>query len=240
MTGFNNLFINLPPRLPYDQMTHDLQAIGFRIGDLTSKASVIPDIEKTLYFASIEGLIFTDYRVLSILTTWLSVHSKMINADKLYKIIIANQAPDLVRAYWRGVGEWLRKDLRLRKYLTLYSGPRLDLYAEGPVDLMIQRKGEDRRFKDTCVRASNEFLRDRMEDVDTREILLQKHPTYYWRAVIGANYRADIWSHLTRYPKSSTADAARATNCNIVSTKIIHDEWKLVNILVKNSREAAA
>ncbi len=43
-----------------------------------------------------------DLRVLSVLTTWLGLHSPWINADRLTRIVTARESPR-VRAYWSAV-----------------------------------------------------------------------------------------------------------------------------------------
>ena len=58
-----------------------------------------PNIEDTLFDASIEGMEREDLRVLAVLMTWLEVHSAWINADRLLALV--NQHPGVkIRSFW--------------------------------------------------------------------------------------------------------------------------------------------
>jgi hypothetical protein len=61
-----------------------------------------PNIEDTLLAASVEGLVHEDYRVLSMLVTWLEIHGAWNNADRL-TALASHHSSVQVRAFWSGV-----------------------------------------------------------------------------------------------------------------------------------------
>src|SRR5580658_4723982 len=91
-----------------EQLSCDLAGIGMLVAATPSKS---PNIENTVFAASVEG-IGGDLRTLSLLVDWLDLHSDRLNADRLIKIIKANN-DERVRCFWKAVGQWKKKDMRL-------------------------------------------------------------------------------------------------------------------------------
>lgn len=194
------------PSSPPDahQLTADMVGIGMLFGADPTDA---PNIEDTLYFASREGLVAEDFRVLAVLTTWLGVHLRHVNADRLTTLVRQERAAK-VRAYWAAVARWHRKDARFKRLAAGYRGPRQDALAVGQ-DYQLRRHGEDARFEGSSFRVDAKLLRDRSGDVMTEAELAAHHPVYRWRLVIGPTYRADLWAELERDPSLSASEAAR-------------------------------
>src|SRR5947209_16108649 len=67
-----------------------------------------PNIEDTLFFASVEGMEKHDLRVLSIFVTWFGVHAAWVNADRMTKLVDLNNSRR-VRALWSALACWQEK-----------------------------------------------------------------------------------------------------------------------------------
>lgn len=64
-------------------------------------------------------------RILAVLTTWIGMHSAILNVDRLTQIVA--QASDRVRAYWAALALWQIKDRRFAKMSHCYSGPTISI-----------------------------------------------------------------------------------------------------------------
>src|SRR4051812_7862822 len=94
----------LPRQVPTAaDLTAQMVGLGFR---LTGKATRDANIEDVLLFASIEGMERDQLRTASLLTTWLAVHSPIVNADRLIALV-SEQGSARVRAYWSSFGSFL-------------------------------------------------------------------------------------------------------------------------------------
>ena len=190
-----------------DALTAAMVGIGMRFA---SHGTDDPNIEDTLFAASVEGMERDDLRVLAVLMTWLRLHHKRVNADRLFRLVNSSEAPR-VRAFWAAAGEWLKRELkdhRFARFVALYRGPRLDLLRTGSA-FQIRRAGEDPRFADSPLRAPANVLRDRDRDVLSPAELTKRHAGYRHRVLMGPTYRADMWAALERDPSLSAAELAR-------------------------------
>lgn len=180
------------------------------------------DIESTVVFASIVGMVDDDLRVLSVLTTWLGTHHAHLNADRLVRLVSEQRSPR-VRAYWASVAQWLQKDRRFARLVALYDGPPIELLPTG-TEFQIQRRGEDPRFVATKLRVPSGSLRDRAADVLAPEVLIRRHAGYRNRVRMGPSFRADIWTVLERDPELPVAEAARRADCSFATAwQVVHD-----------------
>jgi hypothetical protein len=188
--------------------------------DGTSSAGVVPNatdpdghttnIEDALLAASVEGIERDDLRILSLLMTWLRVHHRWINADRLRRAVLADSQPR-VRAFWAAAGAWLSgtlKDRRFSRLITAYRGPRLDLLGTG-TEFHVARVGEDPRFSGGPLRVPANVLRDREGDVLPPAALASRHSAYRRRVLMGPTYRADMWAALDVEPDLPPAALAR-------------------------------
>ncbi len=185
-----------------------------------------PNIEDTLLAASVEGMERGDLRVLSVLMTWLELHSAWINADRL-TALVGQQTSGKVRAFWSAVARWLGKDRRLARMEKAYAGPRVDLLAAG-MAFHLRRAGEDLRFEGgpLCVPAG--ILRDRKGDVLTPRELAHRHATYRRRIELGPSYRADMWAALDQDPGLSPSALARLTYGSFATAWHVKRDWELL------------
>lgn len=185
-----------------------------------------PNIEDTLVAASIESLERDDLRLLSVMMTWLEVHSPWINADRLV-FLVSHQPKDRVRAFWSAVGHWLGKDRRFARLAKVYDGPPLDLLATG-TEFHLRRSGEDPRFKDSPLRVPAGLLRNRAADVFTPAELAARHAQYCRRVQLGPSYRADMWAELEGDPSLSAAELARRTYGSFATAWHVKRDWKVL------------
>jgi hypothetical protein len=178
-----------------------------------ARPSVEPNIEDTLLYASMEGMEGEDYRVLSILCTWLTLHARWVNADRLVRLVSAQSSPR-IRLFWAAFAHWQKGDRRFTRLRKLHRGERQNLLGTG-ADFQLKRFGEDPRFKGSPLRVDARVLRDRVADVLTPNELAKRHSGYRWRLIIGPTYRADLWALLTKEPTLRVSEIARRAYASI-------------------------
>ncbi|MGZ3770403.1 MAG: hypothetical protein ACXVCP_16140 [Bdellovibrio sp.] len=189
-----------------DNLDSTLIGIGFKIG---GQKEANPNIEDTLIAAAIEGM-SGDFRILSLLTDWFEIHYQRVNADRLMRAL--NELKDQrVKAYFSAIGVFLKKDMRFKKFKTLYKGPRMALGLSENYDFLVKRNGEDERFCESKLLVAKGSLRRRLQDILEPEELAKEHEDYYYRVLIGPTYRADMISLIKRLPNLKASDLARKT-----------------------------
>ena len=180
--------------------------VGIGVGFAATAASE-PNIEDTLLAASIEGMEHDDLRVLSALTTWLSVHHQRVNADRLIRIV-STRGEQRVFAYCAAIAYWLNGDRRLSRLAELAPKQRVHLLRAGSA-FQLKRRGEDPRFEGSALVVPQGVLRDRDADVLTPQQLAARHRGYFQRVQMGPSYRADLWALLEGEPSLSPTELAR-------------------------------
>lgn len=205
-----------------DALTQDLIGIGFLLG---GKGSETPNIENTIVAASIEG-VKGDYRVLALLTDWLSIHLSYVNADRLIQLV-GGQRDELLRAYWTAIAQHHSTDRRFLRLARKLRGKKFDLVSEGS-DFQIRRKGHDPRFERTCLRVPAGTLRSRPGDLMTPSELAKRHLPYRCRVQMGPSYRADMWATLSQMPNLSASELARSTHGSFSSAWKTMRDFKLL------------
>lgn len=216
-----------------DKLTSDMVGIGMRFA--SSPPSSEPNIEDTLVAASIEGIVHEDYRVLSLLVDWFGIHVERVNVDRLAKMV--RLIEDVrVKAFWKALAQWQKRDWRLKKLQKVYTKPRLELMGEG-TSFQIERHGEDRRFVGTVLRVPNKLLRHRPEDIEAPQELAKRHRGYHYRIMIGPSYRADMWGLIERHPEFTPAEIARQSYGSFPTAWETRRDWM---ILHKEKVRAAA
>jgi len=205
-----------------DTLTEDMAGIGMNLG---GRANHRANIENTLFFASEEGMDRADYRVLSILVTWLGVHGSRVNVDRLARLIGAGGSKR-VRAFWAAVGLWLAKDRRFSRLIRFHSGKPIDLLDVG-AEFQVRRHGEDRRFEGSALRVPANILRDRPADVMTPGQLARNHRAYSWRVAIGPTFRADMWAEMEGTAGLKAAEIARKTYGSFATAWQAKRDWEV-------------
>lgn len=206
-----------------EELTEAMTGIGM---SFAARAAIDSNIEDTLLAASVEGLERDDLRTLAVLVTWLGMHARMINADRLIRLVQEVSSPR-VRAFWSAFASWQNRDRRFARLLKLYDGPRIDLLAVG-TDFQVQRHGVDSRFEGSALRVPANVLRDRAADVLSPAELAQRHRGYRSRLIIGPSYRADMWAALEGDPAISAAEVARRSYGSFATAWQVKRDFELV------------
>lgn len=186
-----------------------------------------PNIESTLFLASVAGMEHHDLRTLGMLVAWLDLHGSRVNLDSLTRLV-TRSAPERTKAFWSAVGGWKEKDRRFSRLAALYRGPRIDLLPIG-TDFQVQRFGEDPRFQNGPLRIPATILRERAGDVLSPQELVQRHRTYEWRVRMGPSYRADMWAQLETDPSLTPAALARLTFGSFATAWQVKKDWELAS-----------
>lgn len=191
-----------------EALTQAMVAIGM---NFAAAADVAADanIEDTLLYASVEAMERPDFRVLSVLATWLGLHAARVNVDRLAKLV-ERQESRRVRALWSALGHWLKRGRRYERLENVYKGPRVDLLPTG-TDFHVARRGEDSRFVGSRLRVTAAVLRERASDVLSPAELAARSRVYRARLQMGPTYRADMWAALDEDPSLSPSQLARRT-----------------------------
>ncbi|MFT7676494.1 MAG: hypothetical protein ACI8QC_000465 [Planctomycetota bacterium] len=180
------------------------------------------DIELTLVHAAEVGMDDGDLRVLSILTTWLGVHHRYVNVDRLLRAA-KNHDSNRVKAYWSAIGSWLAPDRRFARLEKLRKRTRIHVLTSGS-EFQLKRRGEDERFAGSALRVPAGVLRDRSQDVLSPTRLAEVHCGYSNRVQQGPSWRADVWTVLEAEPETSVSDAARIVRCSFaVAWEVVRD-----------------
>ena len=169
-----------------------------------------------------------DFRLLSLLVDWLEVHSPQIMADRLFQLV-SGKKDSRVKAFWAAFGKWKKTDPRLKRFIKLYRGARVDLLFSG-TDFHIKRAGEDPRFAKSPLRVPRGAgLRHRPSDIMTAEELSRTHLAYHYRLIIGPTYRADMWAALALEPDLAPAELARRCYGSFATAWEVKRQWNIVN-----------
>jgi len=206
------------------KLTADMVGIGM---NFAAPANLNAQLEETLVHASAQGMDDHDFRVLSVLTTWLGAHHHYVNADRLVRCV--SEHPSLrVRAYWSAVATWLGKDRRLARLRKLYDGAAVALLPVG-TDFQIARRGADKRFLGTGLRVPAGTLREREADVLTPAELARHHAGYRNRVRLGPTWRADVWTELERAPHAPVANIAKRAGCSFATAWKVAQDFALLH-----------
>jgi len=204
-------------------LTRDMAGIGM---NFAAEPNPEAPIEETLVHASALGMDNHDLRVLAVLTTWLGVHHDHVHADRLVRCV-SRHPSERVHAYWAAVAQWISKDRRFARLVTLYEGPLVELLPVG-TDFQIARRGEDERFAGSMLRVPGGTLRDRDADVLRPEALVRQHAGFRNRVRMGPTWRADVWTVLERAPDLSAAEAARRAGCSFAAAWQVVQDFALL------------
>jgi hypothetical protein len=205
------------------KLTSDMVGIGMLFAAAPTPE---PDIEDTLISASIEGMEHKQLRVLAILATWIGVHARWINVDRLARSL-SHVESERVLAFWAGVAHWQRHDRRFARLSLLHRGGRVDVLPFGS-EFHLERDGEDARFVGGPLCVPAKTLRDRSADVMAPARLAAQHCVYRWRVIMGPTYRADMWAALELDPELTPAALARHARGSFATAWQVKQERELV------------
>lgn len=217
------------------ELDNDLNAIGINIA--CNKPTQDPNIEDTLVAASMEGVSKNDGRLLSLLIDWLEVHYERINVSRLTDIVVLlNETQHrFVKIFWCANAQRFTTDIRFKHLASIIKKDRIDFidrnveknsYQSTP--FLIQKNGEDERFKNTCIRVPNKVYPTRLRQIATPSELSRRHMGYRYRVMFGPSYRADVWAVLRRYPELSPTEIAKKTYCSYASAFETKQDYLIV------------
>ncbi len=206
------------------KLTAAMVGIGMRFA---ARGAVDPNIEDTLFFASVEAMERDDLRVLALVATWFGVHARWVNADRLTKLV-ETRGSLRVRALWSALAYWQGKDRRFVRLAAAYEGPRVDVPSSGSA-FLIRKHGEDLRFKNGPLRVAANVLRDRPGDVLAPRELARRHRVYRARVQMGPSYRADAWAALEEESTLSAAELARRAYASFATAWQVRREFDILN-----------
>ena len=218
------------------KLNTDLYSIGFNL--LCKKKSIDPNIEATLISASIEAINQKDNRLGGLLVDWMTIHHPRMNVDRLTRFILSLKSSQyqLVKIFWcANAQRFIATDQRFKRLSQLYKGKRINL-ADQYVNLkgkkkkvthlMIQLKGEDERFKNTCIRIPNGYFSKRPNQIFPSSIIAKNHLSYRYRLMMGSSYRADIWAIMKRNSGISAYALAKKAHCSYRTAYIVKKDYE--------------
>lgn len=205
--------------------------LASQLAGLGMQVAAVPDyranVEDVLLFASRQGMDHGDLRTLSLLVSWLARFSRLINADRIVRLMKQEESMR-VRAFWRAVAEWLRDDRRFARIPALYDGPRVNVLPAG-TEFQIERHAEDARFAGTVLRSPEGTLRRRPGDVAESALVIRGHAGLRNRLQMGPSYRSDVWTQYEHEPDLSVADAARLSYASFATAWQVAKDVRLWN-----------
>lgn len=210
-----------------------LSLIGFQISysesdqKLTGRSIFEYDIEETLLLASYDAE--KDFRLLSLLATWISVHGDYVIVEKFFKKLkefekyrghrpgvinlLAAQATSTGKTKWK---KWITCSRKNPEY---------------PVDKdllksSIEFHGVNQDLDYYGVLVPKKFLRIREDDVLSTEELARSNKQFRNRLMYGASWRADIITAIEAGFKNPSA-IARTLGCSYEPSHRIFKEFTL-------------
>ena len=205
-----------------------LIAIGFRLASAEKKSRKLEkiDIESTLL-----GIIcsFTaDYRIASILMSWIKVHGNYVIVEKLIKLRNRVSRETGESLPWMSFISAWAVDCGFNKWRKLIQkeiGP-IYLYDPEISENAILRKGLLPWPEPLGFRVPKNSLRIRESDVLTPEELIQLNQQYKNRYIFGASWRADIIT-ATQNGIITPMEISRAVGCSYEPAYRISREYFL-------------
>jgi hypothetical protein len=208
-----------------NELTKKLIGIGFKLG---GNPEPNQNIEDCLIAAGLEG-IEGDFRTLSLLTDWFSIHHGFVNIDRLTRAVNNIKDPKL-KCYFSAIGKILYKSPGFKKLAKVYRGEPLYLGLGSGQKFLISRNGEDERFSGTKLLVAKNTLRSRPEDILSSNELSRIHKDYYYRVLIGPSYRADMVSQYLNDPTLTASQLAKKTYGSFATA---WEVMKHINLLPK-------
>ena len=208
-----------------NELNSKLVGIGFKIGSPIEKN---PNIEDTIIAAAIEGL-DGDFRDLSLLTDWFSIHYKCVNIDRLIRAL--KTIKDIrIKSYFSAVGKWLEKHSGYKRLSKIYRGEKILLGLTKDYQFLITRNGLDERFVNSKLLVAKGTLRSRLDDILVPSDLAKIHSDYYYRILIGPSYRADMVSQYINDPKLTASSLAQKTYGSFATAWSVMKDINTINI----------
>lgn len=177
-------------------LNQKLSLIGIRIGFSEFKNLKLNcfdyDIEETLILASYESN--NDFRLLSLLVSWVSVHGEYVIVEKLFKKLKEYEkfrGPSLIMNIL-SVQAVLSGFLKWKKWITSSEKKTQYPIKKELIESSIEYQGLNEEFAKYGVLIPKKLLRIREIDVYSIEELAKFNIQYRNRLIYGSSWRADI------------------------------------------------
>ena len=214
----------------------DLRSIGFNLGG--GKKSTDPNIEASIISASIEAVNNKDNRIGGLLVDWITVHYLRVNVDRLTKFVFNLSDLDykFVKIFWCANAQRLFiKDQRFKRLSELYKGRRvgfadrfLKKREKKVTKMLIEIKGEDERFKRTCIRIPKGYFPKRLHQIFPVSVIAKNHLSYRYRVMMGSSYRADLWALLDSDSNISAYALGKKAHCSYRTAYMAKKDYELL------------
>ncbi len=218
---------------------HALIAIGFRLASTDESRIDVErvDIEATLL--DVVGTFPEDYRIASILLSWIKVHGSYVIVEKLFKLRAkATKKTEEAFPWMTLVAAWA-VECGYHKWRKLTKQEKAPVYLYGPAvsESAILRKGIIPWAEPYGFRIPQNSLRIREADVLTPQELIRLNPQYKNRYLFGSSWRADIVTAIQRGITSPT-ELSRTVGCSYEPAyRISHEYLMIVNLHNDNGCE---
>ena len=214
----------------------DLRAIGFNLKG--KEKSTDPNIESSIISASIESVNNKDNRMGGLLVDWITVHHLRINVDRLTKFVfsLSDSEYKFVKIFWCANAQRLfKKDQRFKRLSELYKGRKVNFAdrflkkeQKKITKMFIEIRGEDERFKGTCIRVPKGYFPEKIHQIFPVSVIAKSHLPYYYRVMMGASYRADLWALLDSSPNISAYALGKKAHCSYRSAYMAKKDYELL------------
>ena len=214
----------------------DLRAIGFNIH--CKKKSIDPNIEASIVSASVEAVNHQDNRIGGLLVDWITVHYLRINVDRLTKFVfnLSDSEYKFVKIFWCANAQRLFvKDQRFKRLSGLHKGRRINFAdrffknrKQKTTKLLIEIKGEDERFKRTCIRIPKGYFSERPYQIFPVSVVAKNHLPFRYRIMMGPSYRADLWALLESDSNISAYALGKKAHCSYRTAYIAKKDYEFL------------
>ncbi len=224
-----------------------LFSIGFRIGFEGDALSGTPkqwlalaDIEQTLLEVTAQAQ--KDYRLLSVLMTWIQIHGEQVIVEKLFKR--AKKLDPLAGAYapeiLNGMAVWATV-CKMEKWKKCISGDPKHTYLidEEITHSFEAYSGLKPEWLKYGVKVPEKMIRIRASDVLSPLELASTHHQYRNRLIYGASWRADIITAIQAGYRSPT-EIARSIGCSYEPAYRVLKDYSIAEQAMSVLPDAAA
>lgn len=190
------------------------------------------DLEETLILSAYEAE--NDFRLLSLLATWITVHGEYVIVEKFFKKLkefekYRGSTPTVLNllaavAVEAGSSKW-------KKWITCSSQKPEYPVNEALLKSSIEYQGYNEDLASYGILVPAKFLRIRTEDVFSIEELAKNNRQYRNRLIYGASWRADIISAI-EIGLQNPSIIARTIGCSYEPSHRIFQEYSLARKFV--------
>ncbi|OFZ26727.1 MAG: hypothetical protein A2381_17205 [Bdellovibrionales bacterium RIFOXYB1_FULL_37_110] len=208
-----------------------LMAIGFVISGVGSAPhrSGRPefiDIEQTLTEALVESK--NDFRLASLIFSWVAIHGDYVIVEKLFKIIHTDYHRDLKDNVWPYALAAFAMSKKIHKWKKLTHKFKEGVYAfpKEMSELPIKQKGAASWAKKFNILIPEDSIRIRETDILSPEELIKNNLQYKNRYLFGVSYRADIITAI-QLGYETPSQISKLIQCSYEPAHRIFNEYRM-------------